>query len=78
MSDSPHGLPPGAKLVSVDAVGMYSNIDTEHGIDVMPRWLTQYPAELTPSMPIQFAAIEEIMKNNIFQFGDTFWKQKRG
>ena len=76
----PNGLPPGAKLFSVDAVGMYSNIDTDHGVDVMTRWLTQYHAELPPSMPVSFilAAIEEIMRNNIFQFGDTFWRQKRG
>jgi hypothetical protein len=23
-------------------------------------------------------ALEEIMKNDIFQFGDTYWQQKRG
>ncbi len=31
----PNGLPPGAKLFLVNAVGMYSNINTNHGIDVM-------------------------------------------
>jgi hypothetical protein len=76
----PEGLPRGAKLFSVDAVGMYSNIDTDHGIDVMTRWLTAYRDELPPSMPIDFilASIAEIMRNNIFQFGDTYWRQKRG
>jgi hypothetical protein len=31
-------------------------------------------------MPIEFllAALAKIMWNNIFQFDDTFWKQKRG
>jgi hypothetical protein len=76
----PHGLPKGAKLFSVDAVGMYSNIDTDHGIDILTRWLTNYRHELPRSMPVDFilASLSEIMKNNIFQFGDTFWRQKRG
>jgi hypothetical protein len=76
----PDGLPPGAKLFSVDALGMYSNIDTEHGISILTRWLTEYRAELPPSMPVDFIleSLTEIMKNNIFQFGDTFWRQKRG
>jgi hypothetical protein len=31
-------------------------------------------------MPVNFIleSLAEIMKNNIFQFGDTFWRQKRG
>jgi hypothetical protein len=76
----PQGLPPGAKLFSVDAVGMYSNIDTDHGINILTRWLTEYAHELPPSMPVDFIleALAEIMKNNIFQFGDTMWRQKRG
>jgi hypothetical protein len=35
----PHGLPPGARLFLVDAIGMYSNIDTDHGIDFLTQWL---------------------------------------
>ena len=48
----PNGLPPGAKLFSVDAVGMYSNIDTNHDVEVMTSWLTQYREDLPPSMPV--------------------------
>ena len=31
-------------------------------------------------MPVGFivAALDEIMSNNIFQFGDTHWRQKQG
>jgi hypothetical protein len=76
----PNGLPAGARLFSVDAVGMYSNIDTDHGVEVLTRWLTQWRAELPDSMPVDFilASLEEIMTNNIFQFGDTYWRQRRG
>ncbi len=76
----PNGLPPNARLFSVDAVGMYSNIDTDHGVNVLTRWLTEYRNELPPRMPVDFIleSLTQIMKNNIFQFGDTFWRQKRG
>jgi hypothetical protein len=71
----PNGLPPGAHLFSVDAVGMYSNIDTEHGIEVLTQWLCDYGNDLPTCLPMDFA---EIMRSNIFQFGDTFWKQTWG
>jgi hypothetical protein len=50
----PNGLPPNAKLFSVDAVGMYPNIDTPHGIEVLTRWLTDHRDELPPSTPSEF------------------------
>ena len=34
----PNGLPPGAKLFSLDAIGMHGNIDTDHGICVIKQW----------------------------------------
>jgi hypothetical protein len=76
----PNGLPPGARLFSVDAIGMYSNIDTDHGIEVLTRWLHDYRDDLPKCMPVDFVieALAEIMRSNIFQFGDTYWKQTRG
>ena len=39
----PNGLPPGAKLFSLDAVSMYSNIDTDHGLTTINNWYQQIP-----------------------------------
>jgi hypothetical protein len=74
-----NSLPEGAKFFSVNAVGMYSNsIDTDHDIEVLTHWLTNYWQELPRSMPVDLilASLAEIMQNNIFQFGDTYWCQK--
>ena len=68
-------------LFSIDAVGMYSNIDTEHGIEVIRKFILQYAIEISEmQIPVDFviACLKVIMKKNIFQFGDTFWKQKNG
>jgi hypothetical protein len=77
---SHNGLPKKANIISVDAEAMYSNIDTDHEVQVLKLWLCLYRNELPPSMQVNFVveALEEIMKNNIFQFGNTYWQQKRG
>ena len=79
-SSFPNGLPKGARLFSMDAVGMYSNIDTKHGVEMTLKYLTDYSDSLTADMPVDFitAALKEIMQNNIFQFGDTHWRQVQG
>jgi hypothetical protein len=76
----PSSLPPGARLFSVDAIAMYSNIDTEHGIQVLTSWLRDYCADLPQCMPVDFIikALAEIIRSNIFQSGDTFWGQTGG
>ena len=38
----PNELPKKAKLFSVNAVAMYSNIDTDHGVKVLKVWLRLY------------------------------------
>jgi hypothetical protein len=76
----PNGLPPNARLFSVDAVSMYSNIDTPHGLDVIAKWLRLYKADLPSNFPSDMlnAALSLVMSNNILQFGDTYWRQLRG
>ncbi len=41
-STFPNGLPKTAKLFLVDAVAMYLNIDTDHGVEVLQSWLRLY------------------------------------
>ena len=77
----PGRMPWGARLFSVDAVGMYNNIDTSHGIWVVKQFIRLYGDKLKgEKIPIEFVlgCLRLIMKNNIFGFGDTFWLQKNG
>ena len=76
----PNGLPAGARLFSIDAVVMYSNVDTEHDLQVVRHSFTKYENEIPLDTPTEFlmGALEIIMKENIFQFGDTHWLQKIG
>ena len=74
-------LPPGAKLFTADAVSMYTNIDTDHGIKTIQQWLILHKHELpTDFPPIGFIvrALKIVMKQNVFQLDDTFWKQEKG
>ena len=67
-------LPDSAKLVTADAVSMYTNIDTAHALTVLP---TMIPMNRIHGKAI-LKALEIIMRNNIFKFADTYWKQLTG
>ena len=74
-------LPPGAKLFSVDAIGMYSNIDRDRGIYAVRQFVKKYKDhtdEFRTSPVFISESLKLIMKNNVFQFGDTFWRQLNG
>ena len=66
-------LPPTALLLTADAVSMYTNIDTDHGLttlkDVLPDTATGRATHKGLSL---------LMRNNVFKFGDTFWLQLSG
>ena len=66
-------LPSTARMFTADAIGMYTNIDTNHAISVLPGIL---PA--TPRGHALLAALKIIMTRNTFKFGDTFWHQLHG
>ena len=73
-------LPEGAKLFSVDAVAMYTNINTRHAIESIRKLLKHFEAQLPPDFPAEalLAALDLIMRYNVFQFGDTYWIQNEG
>jgi hypothetical protein len=73
-------LPPTTVIIVADAVSMYTNIDTQHGIQTLKEWLDAHRAELPKGFPtgLVVAATELIMTCNIFQFDDTFWHQISG
>ena len=74
----PGPLPPGAELFSINVIGMYINIGMDHMINVIAEFMNRYYSKLKDlNLPKKFiiACLEIIIKCNIFQFDDMFWKQ---
>jgi hypothetical protein len=70
-------LPPNATLFTADAVSMYTNIPTDRALLFIGKYLR---SKVFPGIPTEalMEALRCVMKNNIFTFGDTIWKQKTG
>jgi hypothetical protein len=68
--------------VTFDAVSMYSNIDLDHAMPIMRQWFESYvPAPGEPALaPVDtiMAALELVMRWNIFAFGDSYYRQLIG
>jgi hypothetical protein len=79
-------LPPDARLVTADAVSMYSNIHTDHGVASVKAWLKRhrrdesFPADLSGDDVIDRLCdlLELVMTNNVFELDDTTWLQIAG
>ena len=71
-------LPPNARLFTADAVSMYTNIDTYRALHSIRNFLRRNP--LFRRMPLDAIhdALDLIMNNNVFQFGDCFFRQLTG
>jgi len=70
-----------ARFFSLDAVSMYTNIDTPHALHVISLYLTTNSPKLSPigiNVPALIAALRIVMTTNVFQFGDTYWLQLTG
>ena len=65
-------VPIKGKLFTADAESMYTNIDTKRAIPVIARYLKQNET-MFPDVPTAavIEALEIVMKNNVFRFGDT-------
>ncbi len=73
-------IPKQTKILTCDAVSMYTNIEIDHSIAILHAWFEEFTHELPPNMPTNLiiAALDIVMKNNIFTFGDTTWLQLKG
>ena len=72
------GLPPTARLFTADAVSMYTNIDTDHAINVIGTWMDSL--DLPTGFPLRAVndAMRLVMRNNIFEWGNTYFRQLLG
>jgi hypothetical protein len=79
-------LPADARLVTADAVSMYSNIHTDHGVASVKAWLYRhryddgYPDDLRSDNMIEMLCkmLKLVMESNVFQLDDTTWHQRTG
>jgi hypothetical protein len=79
-------LPADARLVTADAVSMYSNIHTDHGVSSVRAWLIrhsnddEFPADLRPLETIDTICemLKLVMTTNVFDLDDTTWLQLTG
>ena len=74
-----HRVPSSAKLITADAISMYTNIDTNHGLQILTEFITLHSQtdENFPKKTI-IELLTLVMKNNIFTFGDLYFLQKCG
>ena len=73
-------VPDTAFIVSADATSMYTNIDTTHGLQTLKQWFALHSHELPQDYNVDMVirATEIVMRNNVFQFDDTYWIQLTG
>ena len=75
-------LPSNARLYVGDANSMYTNIELEHAMRVISWWLDDLQRRnlLPEGFPLEAVkrAMEHIMRNNVFEFGDMHFLQLIG
>ncbi len=73
-------IPPGAKIFTVDASIMYTNINTAVGTQEISNLFTTHENSISPTFLKAFflLILETIMYNNIITVSDTYWLQLQG
>ena len=77
LNDIP-SLPNNALLFTADAVSMYTNINTYYAINTIKNFLQTQEQFKNQPLPAILDAIDIIMNNNVFQFGDCYFHQRTG
>ena len=59
---------------------MYTNISADHGIATVSSWLDDIKDQLPEKFTLEplKIALEMVMRNNVFEFGDTRYLQLMG
>ena len=70
-------IEPNDRLFTADAVSMYTNIPTSKGLKLISNYLQHRFSQELPVKAI-VEALDIVMNNNLFQFGDMFFKQNTG
>ena len=72
-------LPPNCRIFTADATSMYTNIDTPAAVAAIHDYIQANQAKF-PFLPLTplTDALLLLMNHNVFQFGDTYWKQLSG
>jgi hypothetical protein len=73
-------IPEHAMLFSADAVSMYTNIDSNIGINATKNFLYENINNIPTDFPIDLflETLTLVMENNIFSFSNTYWLQLTG
>jgi hypothetical protein len=73
-------IPEHALLFSADAKSMYTNIDTNIGINSIRNFLTENSNAIPTNFPkdLFLQVLTLVMENNIFSFCSTYWLQTTG
>ena len=67
------------RFFTFDAQAMYTNIETNHALEVLSDFLRNHPiCRQVHNKEAIITALELVMRNNIFKFGDTTWIQRSG
>ena len=65
-------------LYTADAKSMYTNINTDSGLDIIPTFLKENAHKYEYPTEALIAALHIVFRNNLFRFGDKYTKQISG
>jgi uncharacterized protein YbcV (DUF1398 family) len=73
-------IPENALLFSADAQSMYTNIDTNTGLQAFTDFFEDNKEKISSEFPVNLflKILDIVMKNNIFTFANTTWLQLSG
>ncbi|KAL7523079.1 hypothetical protein ACHAWF_000356, partial [Thalassiosira exigua] len=73
-------LPERTRMFTMDVTAMCTNIETDHGLEMIEKFFELFKDQLPDGFPRQLIllALRLIMKNNVFELGTSYFKQLNG